>query len=67
MNALKYTFLIASIICQITGFVFLFIDVQKGVLLFLTSIVFFLLIIALFIYERQKEKEEEDRNDYRDY
>lgn len=67
MNGFKYTFLILSVISQIAGLVFLFINPQKGVLFLVTSVIFLLLLIGLLIHERYKEKEEEDRNDYRDY
>ncbi|WP_044748837.1 hypothetical protein [Bacillus alveayuensis] len=67
MQLLKYVLLIIAVIGQITGFVLLFINMKKAVLFFIIYAVSFVLLMALFIMERLKEKKEEEDNDYRDY
>jgi membrane protein implicated in regulation of membrane protease activity len=67
MQLLKYLLLIIAVVGQITGIVFLFINIKKAAIFFIIFAIAFVLLIALFVKERLKEKKEEDANDYRDY
>lgn len=54
-----------SLLLQMTGLIRLFIDVETGIILYVSSYV--LIGIVLFMLVKDRLKEEEERNDYRDY
>ncbi|GGC99214.1 hypothetical protein [Pontibacillus salipaludis] len=54
-----------SLLLQMIGLIRLFIDVKTGIILYVSSYV--LLGIVLFMLVKDRLKEEEERNDYRDY
>lgn len=67
MEKLKKLFLAVALIGQVVGIVLLFFNVLLAVIFY---ILYGLAIVALFIVlimERDKEKEEDDKNDYSDY
>ncbi|HZG61637.1 MAG TPA: hypothetical protein VEY68_14370 [Anoxybacillus sp.] len=67
MQMFKYLLLVITVIGQIVGIVFLFINIKASVMFFIIYAVAFVLLIVLFMKERLEEKKEEDDNDYRDY
>ncbi|MFE7063832.1 hypothetical protein ACFVAD_16965 [Sutcliffiella sp. NPDC057660] len=67
MEKLKKLFLAVALIGQVVGIVLLFFNVMLAVIFY---ILYGMAIVALFIVlivERDKEKEEDDKNDYSDY
>ncbi|QFT87283.1 hypothetical protein FIU87_01275 [Bacillus sp. THAF10] len=67
IETLKTSLLLVAVLGQVVGVVLLLINFWLGVLFY---ILYALAVIGLFIVliiERQKEKEEDDKNDYRDY
>ncbi|WP_417898308.1 hypothetical protein ABN702_19145 [Bacillus haimaensis] len=67
MEKLKKLFLAVALIGQVVGIVLLFFNVLLAVIFY---ILYGMAIVALFIVlimERDKEKEEDDKNDYSDY
>ncbi|QSS98426.1 hypothetical protein IMZ31_09880 [Pontibacillus sp. ALD_SL1] len=59
--------ILLNLILQITGLVRLLIDVKTGIILYISSYVPVGIVLFMLVKDRQKEKEEEERNDYRDY
>ena len=67
MEKLKKLFLAVALIGQVVGIVLVFFNVLLAVIFY---ILYGLAVVALFIVlimERDKEKEEDDKNDYSDY
>ncbi|MBM7621609.1 Sec-independent protein secretion pathway component TatC [Bacillus tianshenii] len=67
MEKLKKLFMAVALIGQVVGIVLVFVDVLLAVIFY---ILYGLAVVALFIVlimERDKEKEEDDKNDYSDY
>lgn len=67
MEKLKKLFLAVALIGQVVGIVLIFFNVLLAVIFY---ILYGLAVVALFIVlilERDKEKEEDDKNDYSDY
>ncbi|MCC3355392.1 hypothetical protein [Bacillus sp. REN16] len=63
----KYIVLMIAIVGQIVGIVFLFIDISKALTFYVFYMVAIVLLFALLVWERKREKEEDGENDYRDY
>ncbi|WP_345239033.1 hypothetical protein [Pontibacillus salipaludis] len=57
--------ILLSLLLQMTGLIRLFIDVKTGIILYVSSYV--IIGIVLFMLVKDCLKEEEERNDYRDY
>lgn len=66
-NIAKYIVLLIAIIGQIVGILFLFIDISKAITFYAFYMVAIVLLFAILVWERKREKEEDDQNDYRDY
>ncbi|MEH7381533.1 hypothetical protein V7138_13820 [Bacillus sp. JJ1533] len=66
-NVAKYIVLMIAVVGQIIGIVFLFIDISKALTFYAFYMVAIVLLFALLVWERKREKEEDDQNDYRDY
>ncbi|WP_453990685.1 hypothetical protein [Bacillus nitroreducens] len=66
-NIAKYIVLLIAIIGQIVGIVFLFIDISRAITFYTFYMVAIVLLFAILVWERKREKEEDDQNDYRDY
>ncbi|MEH7238352.1 hypothetical protein [Bacillus sp. JJ1562] len=66
-NIAKYIVLMIAIVGQIVGIVFLFIDISKALMFYAFYMVAIVLLFALLVWERKREKVEDDENDYRDY
>ncbi|MCA1321952.1 hypothetical protein LC085_18820 [Bacillus tianshenii] len=67
MEKLKKLFMAIALIGQVVGIVLVFFNILLAVIFY---ILYGLAIVALFIVlimERDKEKEEDDKNDYSDY
>lgn len=66
-NIAKYIVLLIAIIGQIVGILFLFIDISRAITFYTFYMVAIVLLFAILVWERKREKEEDDQNDYRDY
>lgn len=66
-NIAKYIVLLIAIIGQIVGILFLFIDISRAITFYAFYMVAIVLLFAILVWERKREKEEDDQNDYRDY
>lgn len=55
------------VVTQILGIVMLFINLKLAVFIFILYGLSILAIFVLLVVNRIKEKEEDDRNDYRNY
>lgn len=66
-NKAKYIVMIAAGIGQIIGIIFIFINLKAALVFYAFYIIAIILLFALLIWERIKEKREDDENDYRDY
>lgn len=67
MDRLKYSLLITSILLEVIGMIFLFINLKVAVVCFIGFAIFFLLLLYVFIKERINEKKGENEDDYRNY
>lgn len=67
MEKVKYISMITAIFTQITGIIFLFINITFAFGLFLVYFLSLLVLLVVFIKSRIVEKKEDDKNDYRDY
>ncbi|WP_338787521.1 hypothetical protein [Metabacillus sp. FJAT-53654] len=67
MEKVKYISMITAIFTQITGIIFLFINIKVAFGLFYVYFFSLLLLLFVFIKTRMDEKKEDDKNDYRDY
>lgn len=67
MEKLKYISLYSVVITQVTGIIFLFINIKIALTLFLAYFISIVVLIITFIKIRLDEKKEDDNNDYRDY
>jgi uncharacterized membrane protein len=67
MTKWKYRFLMLTVVCQLSAFVFTFINIKVTVLLVVGYLVSVILLFIFLIKERLNEKKEEDENDYSDY
>jgi membrane protein implicated in regulation of membrane protease activity len=67
MKKVKYISMITAIFTQITGIIFLFINITIAFGLFLVYFLSLLVLLVVFIKSRIVEKKEDDKNDYRDY
>jgi membrane protein implicated in regulation of membrane protease activity len=67
MEKVKYISMLAAIFTQITGIIFLFINITIAVGLFIVYFISLLVLLVVFIKSRIVEKKEDDQNDYRDY
>ncbi|MFP7735527.1 hypothetical protein ACLHDF_19310 [Priestia aryabhattai] len=63
----KYILLIVAIAGQIIGFLFLFINVVAAFIFYGFYILTFITLLLLFIWDRKKEKDKEEFEDYTDY
>ncbi|MBM7702720.1 hypothetical protein [Metabacillus iocasae] len=63
----KYILLIGAIVGQLVGVAFLFINMKAAIVFYIVYVLTLIGLACLFIWERRKEKEEEDNRDYRDY
>ncbi|WP_175638236.1 hypothetical protein [Metabacillus schmidteae] len=67
MEKLKYISMLSAVITQITGIIFLFINIKVAIGLFIVYFLSLLLLLITIIKLRIDEKKEDDQNDYRDY
>lgn len=67
MEKVKYLSMITAIFTQITGIIFLFINITIAFGLFFVYFISLLVLLVAFIKSRFDEKKEDDKNDYRDY
>lgn len=67
MQFLKYISLILAILFQLLAIVFLFHNVKVAIILFILYGLSILVLLTTFIFERMKEKKEDDENDYSNY
>jgi RsiW-degrading membrane proteinase PrsW (M82 family) len=67
MEKVKYISMITAIFTQITGIIFLFINITIALGLFLVYFLSLLVLLVVFIKSRIVEEKEDDKNDYRDY
>ncbi|PMC40266.1 hypothetical protein CJ195_00710 [Bacillus sp. UMB0899] len=67
MEKLKYISMLSAVITQITGIIFLFINIKVAIGLFIVYFLSLLLLLIMIIKLRIDEKKEDDQNDYRDY
>ncbi|MBY0123107.1 hypothetical protein [Bacillus sp. S/N-304-OC-R1] len=67
MGNIKQFLLLLTVISQLLGIVMLFINIKMAILIYVIYGVLFIIIIIILINERQKDKEEENRDDYRNY
>ncbi|MBU8880046.1 hypothetical protein BGM26_13775 [Bacillus sp. FJAT-29790] len=67
MGKLKQLFLLIAVGGQLIGLVMLFINLKAAILFYALYAVMVVAIFVLLFIERKKEKEEDDRNDYRNY
>jgi RsiW-degrading membrane proteinase PrsW (M82 family) len=67
MEKVKYISMITAIFTQITGIIFLFINIEVAFGLFYVYFFSLLVLLFVFIKSRMDEKKEDDKNDYRDY
>ncbi|WP_449539267.1 hypothetical protein [Ferdinandcohnia sp. Marseille-Q9671] len=63
----KYIVLTIAVVGQIIGLVYLFIDIKRAITFYSFYMVAIVLLFALLVWDRKREKEEDDQNDYRDY
>ncbi|MED3881167.1 hypothetical protein [Priestia megaterium] len=63
----KYILLIVAVAGQIIGFLFLFINVVAAFIFYGFYILTFITLLLLFIWDRKKEKDKEEFDDYTDY
>ncbi|MBM7587184.1 membrane protein implicated in regulation of membrane protease activity [Bacillus pakistanensis] len=67
MEKVKYISMVAAAITQITGIIFLFINMTIAIGLFFVYFISLLVLLVVFVKSRMDEKKEDDQNDYRDY
>ncbi|MFC0417425.1 hypothetical protein ACFFHH_18600 [Cytobacillus solani] len=67
MGIIKRIFLLVAGVGQILAIILLFINLKAAVILYLVYILLIVGIVILLLIERIKEKEVDDRNDYRNY
>lgn len=67
MEKLKYISMLAAVVTQIAGIIFLFINIKIAIGLFFVYFLSLLILVIAFIKGRLDEKKEDDKNDYRDY
>ena len=67
MEKLKYISMLSAVITQITGIIFLFINIKIAIGLFIAYFLSLLVLVITFIKIRIDEKKEDDQNDYRNY
>lgn len=67
MGIIKRIFLLVAGVGQILALILLFINLKAAVIFYLVYILLIVGIVILLLIERIKEKEEDDRNDYRNY
>ncbi|MDZ5470167.1 hypothetical protein SM124_00260 [Bacillus sp. 31A1R] len=67
MNKLKLLLIIFAIAGQFIGLGMLFINIKAALFIYASYIIFLIILFGVLIRERRKEKEEDDRNDYRNY
>ncbi|MFC0272126.1 hypothetical protein ACFFIX_11750 [Metabacillus herbersteinensis] len=67
MEALKYLCLITAVVTQLTGILFLFINIHIAAILFIIYGIALIGLLIVFIKNRYDEKKEDDEHDYRDY
>ncbi|MGM0876851.1 MAG: hypothetical protein ACQEWV_19365 [Bacillota bacterium] len=67
MEKVKYISMITAVFTQITGIIFLFINITIAIGLFFVYFLSLLVLLVVFIKSRIDEKKEDDKNDYRDY
>ncbi|MBP2241042.1 hypothetical protein J2Z40_001604 [Cytobacillus eiseniae] len=67
MNKLKRIFLLVASIGQVLAIILLFINIKAAIVFYVGYAVLMIGIFVILLLERKKEKEEDDRNDYRNY
>lgn len=63
----KMLLIILFIIGQLGIYIFAFLNLRLLIACIILSILAFIVLFGILIYERLKEKEEDKNNDYRDY
>ncbi|MED3551419.1 hypothetical protein ACTHO0_00575 [Cytobacillus praedii] len=67
MGIIKRIFLLIAGLGQILAIILLFINLKAAVIFYLINILLIVGVVIVLLIERIKEKEEDDRNDYRNY
>ncbi|CAM3514119.1 hypothetical protein [Cytobacillus oceanisediminis] len=67
MKRLKQMLLLTATGGQLLGIAMLFINIKAAIMFYILYAVMIFAIFIVLLAERRKEKEEDDRNDYRNY
>lgn len=67
MKRLKQILLLTATGGQLLGIAMLFINIKAAIMFYILYAVMIFAIFIVLLAERRKEKEEDDRNDYRNY
>jgi hypothetical protein len=67
MGIIKRLFLLIAGVGQLLAIILLFINLKAAIVFYLIYILLIFGILIVLLIERTKEKEEDDRNDYRNY
>ncbi|CAG9622097.1 hypothetical protein [Sutcliffiella rhizosphaerae] len=67
IDTLKTILLLVAIMGQVVGIALLVLHVWIGVLFFILYAIAIIALFLVLIIERQKEKKEDEKNDYRNY